>query len=79
MINCDDCINFRDRLITILRNDMSIDFYTWYSSWMEALDNIEFMKEFFMNKTMITRVPYDVKFDIKKHIKNTHDIKLGGI
>lgn len=74
---CIKCMQLREYLITTLRNDMTIDFHSWYSSWMESLDDVEFMKEFFMNKTMISRIPRNNSLEIKKHFEKYHDIKLG--
>jgi len=76
MKDCTECSNFRRDLLIRLDNDMTIGFEEWFFIWLKKLDNTEFMKEIFMNNTINTRIPYDIKLSIKNHVEKVHIIKL---
>lgn len=76
MKDCPLCNELRSRLLAKMKRDPTIGLQEWFYAWLKRLDNIEFMKEFFTNKSIHQRVAYDLKFEIKGHIENIHNITL---
>ncbi len=74
MKDCDICSELRSRLLAKMKRDPTIGFQEWFYIWLKRLDNTEFMKEFFTNKSMHQRIAYDLRFEIKKHVESVHNI-----